>query len=284
MCKCWQCGAEQHIGKPNNTWTAKVQAFTMRGTEASTLQPVQAARATIQPGAFVQTPIAQQNIESAVKVPLAQSLVTAGFIGSLASCAALYFSFPKPGIIALASTLGSAFWTWKGGMSFARDLVLCIEDFTQVDINRDNHIGQAPEPINTIVHEPPPILYNDKNGTRTIPGIATPIIHKVVVRKATLKSKALEVDLNALCQFIRQAVAANEWSREYWAGKTVGGVYISQSVWSDYRRYFLRGDIGLWELGAQPPPALNKILANFRLTATNQPKPTNQLEKNDVSQ
>lgn len=263
--RCSKCG--HYLVAPGASWTARADGHQWRGNSAKDLTKT--------------WPIAAPRTKSATRVRLEQSLAL-----GVCSCAC-----------ALATQMPGAVGTvvFVASTSFILSVALGKENqeaiFRLLDRNKDGRIGlddvrqvideMFPDddvPQNVVVHEPPPIILTDKKGARPIPGVAIPIVHKVVIRKATRTRKALEIEVGALCEFVRQAVKCGKWGKRDWAGETVGGVRISQAIWADYRRYFLRDDIGLWELGPQDPPTLDKILANFRLTATNQPKPTNQPE------
>jgi hypothetical protein len=132
-----------------NTVTMQANAQQWVGDNEAALREVPRERYTpIQPGAYVQTPVAQQTVESNVKVPLLQSLVTGGFLGCLSACACVQFGLPKPVLLTTVATLGSAFWSWHGGVNFADSLLTRIEDFTNIDWNRDGQTGsqKAPPP------------------------------------------------------------------------------------------------------------------------------------------
>lgn len=164
MCKCPYCGKDIKLQKA--TWTAQAKPFSMVGDSAANLKVVpqpdysiaQPAPTAVVPGARFETPVAQQNLESNVKVPLAQALVTGGIVGSAAFCIAasivtgveIFFDLPKPALFVVAptviATLQAVYSQWTGGVNMADSLLTKVEDFTGVDWNRDGHVGSTPAP------------------------------------------------------------------------------------------------------------------------------------------
>lgn len=160
--KCPHCGKAVKLEKA--TWLAQAKPFSMIGNDAASLKVVPQSdyyaptTTTVLPGARIETPVAQPSLESNVKVPLAQALVTGGIVGSAAFCIAVstvvgvetFFDLPKPALFVIAptvfATLQTVYTMWRGGINMADSLLTRIEDFTGVDWNRDGQTGSQPAP------------------------------------------------------------------------------------------------------------------------------------------
>lgn len=152
---CARCGQVHKVVAVNtprrrlsdSAWRAQM-AFTMKGENAASLQVIPQERYTpvVQPGAYVETPVAQQTIENNVKVPLATALISGAFIGLASACAWAFFGLPKPLAAVPGITFMSTWWSWRGSLGFARTLLTKVEDFVNVDLNRDGQVGSQPAP------------------------------------------------------------------------------------------------------------------------------------------
>lgn len=221
----------------------------------------------VQPGARIETPVAQQSIESSVKVPLAQSVITGGFIGAMTICGALYLKLPKPVLITAMSTLGSTFWTWKGSINFADSLLTRIEDYTGIDVNRDGVTGSKPTP------RQPAVLRlikskSDYTGTQTNEPAYVPATDEQIVEIPNLPKADIDpMTVQRLAALLEQAFATQRWSRAH--HKELG---ISQGQWSVLSKYLGPGEDGkgynVW--GTKDHPALQAFIDQISVPV-NQP-------------
>lgn len=150
--KCTRCGQIHDITPvktrrlSSSAWRAQM-AFTMRGEDAASLKVIPQERyAPIQPGTYVETPVAQQTLENNVKVPLATACISGVFIGVASACTWAFFGLPKPLAAVPGIMFFSTWWSWRGDFSFARTLLTRVEDFVNVDLDRDGVVGSQPAP------------------------------------------------------------------------------------------------------------------------------------------
>lgn len=240
-CKCGRCyniTLADNKAPVSNTWTAQAQAFAMRGQDADSLKVIpQQTYTPLQPGAYIETPIAQQNIESNVKVPLAQGLVTGGFIGCMATCATLFFGFPKPVLIVTASTLTSAYITWKGGVNFADSLLTRIEDYTGVDINRDGVTGSEAQ------RKPQPELrfvsVRGSGQASNLPAYEPKPQEQYIEIPGMPRADVDPWTVDRMVDVLERAFISGRWGRQYCTE-----LGMSQGQWSVLSKYLGSGEDG----------------------------------------
>lgn len=246
--------------KSKNTWTVQARAFTMRGDNAENLAvipqpslPAPLPPSAIYPGAYVETPVAQQNTESNVKVPFWQSLVSGGFVGCIAACSVFFLGLPKPLLLISASTLLGAYNKWNGGLNLADSLLVRVEDYTGVDWNRDGQVGSEKKPrpelrfIKTTGHGTMsnlPMYEPEQNEQYLdIPGMPR------------LDSDPWTVE--RLCDFLDRAFETKRWARAH-----CNELGVSQGQWSALQAFvqsFEKNEKGekiitIW--GTDDPPTL----------------------------
>jgi len=236
----------------------------MRGADAASLQPVQATRAAAQPGNYyTETPHRAPSIESDVKVPFYTALFTGALTGAMAASAWVYFSWPKPIAAVVGVTLASTWYAWRGSVSFLRGLLVKIEEFTQVDLDGDGNVGQAPA---RDVLSPFPVRTGAAKATMpadspaatpapksTQPTAETPIC----IRQADNRRSARIVTLQDLWGFLTVSFERGDWTREGWQDRGVG-----PRLWKDYQTFL--DAYGWW--GITDRPTLDLALRRFCYT------------------
>jgi hypothetical protein len=282
MCKCPKCGTQLNLN--SDTWTAKAQAFTMRGEDAASLetipQPLRPTPIQIQPGAYIETPIAQQNIESNVKVPLLQSLVTGGLLGCAWTCASLYFGLPKPLLTTTGITLMFTYRTWASGVNMADSLLTRIEDYTKVDWNRDGQVGSQsvpqnnPQPVMQLVKVRSGYSATTDNGPTYQPEPMEQFINIPGMPRSKPDEDPWTVE--RLTDVLERAFISGRWGRVH--RRELG---MSQGQWSVLSKYLGPGKDGdgynVW--GTTDRPTLDAFVEQISVPV-NQPtdQPTNQPE------
>ena len=235
--------------------------LTLRGADAASLQPVQATRAAAQPGNYyTETPHRAPSIESDVKVPFYTALFTGALTGAMAASAWVYFSWPKPIAAVVGVTLASTWYAWRGSVSFLRGLLVKIEEFTQVDLDGDGNVGQAPA---RDVLSPFPVRTGAAKATMpadspaaapapksTRPGPQTPIC----IRTADARRTARVVTLGELWDFLRVSHQTGDWTKATWTGRG-----MSQPLWTDYQNFLT--PYGWWKFN--DPTLLRTALSRF---------------------
>lgn len=209
---------------------------------------------------FTQTPTGTQTLESAVKVPLAQAVITGGFVGVLAACGAFYFGLPKPVIITTAATFGTTFWAWIGGKGFAQSLLMKIEEITNLDLNQDGDVGKpekssqpgepalSPFPVRTSSDDKAPVAAESAEtpAEQAAPtSVITTAESKICIRQATARKSARIVTLQDLWGFLTLSFERGDWTREGWQDRGVG-----PRLWKDYQTFLAR--LGWWQIADRP--------------------------------
>jgi len=274
-CKCGRCYnitlASNRAPVDNTTWTAQARAFAMRGQDADSLQVVpQPPRPFVgaQPGAYIETPVAQQSLENNVKVPLAQSLITGGFVGCITTCASVYFGLPKPVLLVTVSTLVSSFIRWNGAVPFAGSLLTRVEDYTGLDLNQDGQVGSQPQP-SPVLH-----LVKVKSGydaTANNQPVYQPTPTEIFINIPGMPRSKPDEDpwtVERLTDVLERAFISGRWGRAH--HKELG---MSQGQWSALSKYLGSGDDGegynVW--GATDRPTLDGFVEQI---STPVPHPT----------
>lgn len=215
--------------KLRNTWTAQAQAFTMQGDEAKNLtvipQPPAPPPITVYPGAYVETPVAQQTTESNVKVPFAQSLIAGGFMGGITACSVYFLGLPKPGLLISASALYAAYNRWNGGLNLADSLLVRIEDYTKIDWNRDGKVGSEKKPRPQLRF----VAVRGKGGMSNLP-VYEPEQNEQHLDIPGMPRSKEDQDpwtIERLCDFLDRAFETKRWARAH-----CNELGVSQGQWS----------------------------------------------------
>ena len=169
MSKCPYCGGELKIvgvrGRPrldptvSNVGRNPVTAFEMStflGDGADTLTRLPSPGTTVQPPAAsglsderrvsTRQPARAPSVESDVKVPLLQGVVTGALFCACVTAGWLALEWPKPGLATAASFLGATTTEWLRGRAELRDLMWRVERFLDRDLDQDGAVGPPSPP------------------------------------------------------------------------------------------------------------------------------------------
>lgn len=197
--RCSKCGHYLHA--PGASWTAQSKPFHMVGESAATLERVPAPQVTqinvpapqAIPGARIETPISQQSVESNVKVPLAQAVVTGALAGVAAACTCFFVGMHQPLLVTTCVATIATAYKWNGGLSISDSLLVRVEDYTGVDLNNDGQVGSQPVP-----HTSPDIkrgldLWNGNRRLTLLPTVPEHQV-KMMARKTAVLYSRLDDD------------------------------------------------------------------------------------------
>lgn len=280
--KCKRCGQEHTLTVEmlkSSTWTAQFAAQ-WKGTGYQDLkrQPppdrVHHAPAVPQPGAYVETPIHQQTMESGVKVPLATSLISGSFTGVLVLCGWQFVGWAQPVTATVAATIATTWWKWQGGVDFARGLLTRVEDFTGMDWNQDGQVGSTPaqgEPV--LSPFPVRVADDDKAAESTAVETAptrplTRAEQPILIRKAEENRPARVVTLGEIWDFLLTSFSEHDdkgWSRAAWGKRG-----MSRDAWEDHKSFFEKLNPEWWK--TIHPPTLDLVLRRFGAPNTRPPE------------
>jgi hypothetical protein len=267
-------GKQLAIVELNSGATVTMQANAQQwvGDSAATLRAAPQERYTpVVPGARIETPVAQQSMESNVKVPLAQAIIESCIVGSAVFCAAAgivtFFGLPKPAILTIAltavATLRTMYESWRGNVNMADSLLTRIEDFTNIDWNRDGQTGSQ--------KAPPPQLRFVKVGGYGTTDNPEPYRPQSTEQHINIPGMPrLDVDpwtVERLVDVLERAFVSGRWSRA-----NCNELGMSQGQWAALSQWLGPGEDGKgWNIwGAQDHLTLQAFVDQIRETA-NQP-------------
>lgn len=253
--------AELNDGQTHTFASASYPAW--RGENAAGLQAVASTQAIAQPGAYVETPVHQQTMESNVRVPLATASISGVLTGTLVLCGWLFVGWPQPVTATVAATIATAWWQWKDGQGFARSLLTRVEDFTNVDWNRDGRTGSAPPPAEPVLSPFPVRVAGDDKAAEqaAVEPAPTAWVGKttadtpIVIRHAEKNRKAYTVTLGFLWDFLQTSYKFG-WTKKAWKRRG-----LPYEKWKDLQDFFLALNPEWWKI--DNTPLLDTVLSRF---------------------